>query len=213
MRLLAGALLLAALAVAGCGGGEKTTETRQVAPFRSIDASGSIDVDVVPGNASTIRVIAGKNVIDHVETDSSGGVLHLSIRDRGIVIGPDPYDDARVEVSSAALEGVSVHGSSDLVLGHLSGDELSVAIEGSGDIEAAGSVGHLVATIEGSGDADLRDLEARTATVTIEGSGDAKVNVKDQLDVTVHGSGDVSYRGNPRISQSVAGSGDIRAED
>jgi hypothetical protein len=213
MRLLLGVLLLGALVVAGCGGGAKTTQTRSVDPFTSIEASSSIDVDVVPGDTDTIRVIAGKNVIDHVNTDSHDGVLHLSIRDHGIVIGPDPYDDARVEVSSGALRGVRVEGSSDVKLGNMDADELSIEISGSGDVDAAGTVGNLIATIQGSGDADLRDLRARTATVSISGSGDAKVNVEDQLDVSVQGSGDVSYRGNPRISQSVQGSGDIRAED
>jgi hypothetical protein len=213
MRLLLPVLVLAALAVAGCGAGEKTTQTRSVAPFSRIEASSSIDVDVVPGDASTVRVVAGKNIIDHVNTESSDGVLHLSIRDHGIVIGPDPYNGARVEVSSGALQGVRVEGSSDLHLGRLDADELSIEISGSGDVEATGTVGNLIASIEGSGDADLRELQARTASVSIQGSGDAKVNVTEKLDVSVQGSGDVSYRGNPRVSQSVAGSGDIHAED
>jgi hypothetical protein len=213
MRLLLSLALLGALVVAGCGGGPKVTETRSVDPFSRIEASNSIDVDVVPGDTSTIRVIAGKNVIDHVNTDSHDGVLHLSIRDHGLVIGPDPYDNARVEVPSGALRGVVVEGSSDVKLGKLDAGELSIEISGSGDVDAAGRVGNLIATINGSGDADLRDLQARTATVSVSGSGDARVNVSDQLDVSVQGSGDVSYRGNPRISEHVEGSGDIRAED
>jgi Putative auto-transporter adhesin, head GIN domain len=213
MRLLAPLVLLGALAVAGCGAGPQITQTRDVAPFSSIEVSSSIDVDVVPGDASTVRVRAGEHIIDHVNTSSSDGVLHVSIRDHGIVIGPDPYDDAHIEVSSGALQGVRIEGSSDVALGRLDADELSIDISGSGDVEAAGAVGNLIASIEGSGDADLRNLVARTGTVSIQGSGDAKVNVKDKLDVSVQGSGDVTYRGNPRISQSVAGSGDIHAED
>jgi hypothetical protein len=213
MKLIAPLLVLAALVVAGCGAGPRTTQTREVAPFDRIDVDSSIDVDVVPGAANKVLVSAGENVIDHVETDSRDGVLHLSIRDHGIVIGPDPYDDARVQVSSAALQGVRVQGSSDLALGRIDANELAVEIEGSGDVEANGTVGNLIASISGSGDADLRDLAARTATVSIQGSGDAKVSVEDELVVSVQGSGDVSYRGNPRVSQHVEGSGDVRAED
>ena len=213
MRLLAPALALAALALAGCGAGASVTETRNVAPFDRIEVSSSIDVEMVPGDAQRVRVIAGEHVIDHVETSSSDGVLHLFVRDRGLVIGPDPYDDARVEVSSGALRDVRIDGSSDLSLGRIDAHDLSIEINGSGDVDANGSVENLTASIEGSGDADLRDLAARTATVSIEGSGNAKVNVKDQLDVSVEGSGDVSYRGNPRVSQQVSGSGDVRAAD
>jgi hypothetical protein len=213
MRLIAPLLLLAALLAAGCGAGPRTTETREVAPFDRIEVDSSIDVDVVPSGENKVLVSAGEKVIDHVETDSRDGVLRLSIRDHGLVIGPDPYDDARVQVSGGALRVVRVQGSSDLALGRIDADELAVEINGSGDIDANGTVGNLIASIEGSGDADLRDLRARTATVSIEGSGDAKVAVQDQLDVSVQGSGDVSYRGNPRVSQHVEGSGDVHAED
>jgi putative autotransporter adhesin-like protein len=212
MRLLAPLLLLIALAAAGCGGGPSVTQTRTVEPFQRIEVSGSVNVDVVPGDSSDVVVTAGEHVIDRVSTDSSHGVLHVSIRDHGIVIGPDPYDDTHVQVSADSLQGVRVVGSSDLKLGHVDADELTIEVKGSGDIEAAGTVGNLIATIQGSGDAELTDLEARTGRVSVQGSGDAHVNVSDQLDVTVQGSGDVSYVGRPRLSQSVAGSGDVHAE-
>jgi putative autotransporter adhesin-like protein len=205
-------LLLVALEAAGCGGGPTVSQTRSVAPFSRIEVDGPIDVEVVPGDSRKVVVAAGENVIDHVETSSSAGVLHLSVRDRGIVIGPDPYEDMRVQVSPDGLEGVRIHGSSDMRLGHVEGDELSIEVEGSGDVEAAGSVGNLIATIQGSGDVDLGDVAARTATVSVAGSGDASVNVSDTLDVTVHGSGDVSYRGDPDLHQTVEGSGDVRSE-
>jgi Putative auto-transporter adhesin, head GIN domain len=205
-------LLLLAFAAAGCGAGPLTTQTRDVAPFDRLEVDSSIDVEVVPGDAADVKVTAGENVIDHVSTESSDGVLRLSIRDRGIVIGPDPYDDARVQVSADALRGLRVVGSSDVGLGRIDADELSIEVEGSGDIEASGRVGNLITTIQGSGDADLAGLDARTATVTVQGSGDASVNVSDSLDVTVQGSGDVSYRGRPRVSQSVSGSGEVHAD-
>jgi len=214
VRLLAPLLLfvLIALAAAGCGGGPLVSQTREVAPFERIEVDSSVNVEVVPGGSRDVVVSAGENVIDRVSTDSHDGVLHVSIRDHGIVIGPDPYDDARVQVSADTLRGLRVVGSSDLRIGRVETDELTVEVDGSGDIEAAGTVGNLIATIQGSGDADLSDLEARTARVSVEGSGDAQVNVSDQLDVTVQGSGDVSYRGRPRVSQNVAGSGEVHAD-
>jgi hypothetical protein len=212
MRLLAALIVLAALAAAGCGGGPRVSQTREVAPFQRIEVDGSVNVDVVPGASRDVVVTAGENVIDRVSTDSSDGVLRVSIRDHGIVIGPDPYDDAHVQVSADSLQGLRVVGSSDLKLGHVDTDELSIEVEGSGDIEAAGTVGNLIATIQGAGDAKLQDLQARTATITVQGAGDAKVNVTDHLDVTVQGAGDVSYRGHPEIDQTVEGAGDVHAE-
>jgi len=213
MRLIAALLVLAALVLAGCGAGPRVTQSRHVAPYDRIEVDSSIDVEFVPGDADTVLVSAGEHVIDHIETASLDGVLHISIRDHGIVIGPDPYDDTRVQVSRAALQAIRVQGSSDLSLGRIDAPQLTIEINGSGGVEAAGTVGALTATIQGSGDADLHKLVARTATVAIQGSGDASVNVKDRLDVSVQGSGDVAYRGNPRVSQHVEGSGDVHAED
>jgi Putative auto-transporter adhesin, head GIN domain len=206
-------LLLVAIIAAGCGGGTPTTQTRSVGSFDRLDVSGDINVDVVPGDSGDVEVTAGEKVIDRVVTEASGGVLHVGIRDRGIVIGPDPFDDVRVQVSAASLDGIRVEGSSDLKLGRIDRDELSIEVNGSGDIEASGTVGNLIATIEGAGDAHLFDLEAKTATVTVQGAGDAELNVTDKLDVTVQGAGDIRYRGNPSIRQSVQGAGDIRPAD
>ena len=213
MRLIAPLLVLAALALAGCGAGPRVTQTRHVAPYDRIEVDSSIDVEFAPGDADTVSVSAGEHVIDHIETASSDGVLHISIRDHGIVIGPDPYDDTRVQVSRTALQAIRVQGSSDLSLGRIDAPALAIEINGSGSVDATGTVGALTATIQGSGDADLGRLVARTATVAIQGSGNAKVNVKDRLDISVQGSGDVAYRGNPRVSQNVQGSGDVHAED
>jgi hypothetical protein len=213
MRLLVLPALILAIVVAGCGGGPRTTQTREVGSFDKLEVNSDIDVDVAPGDSGSVVVTAGENVIDHVVTESSGGVLHVDIRDHGIVIGDDPFKDVHVQVSADSLDGIRVQGSSDLRLGRIDRDELSIEVNGSGDIEASGTVGNLIATINGAGDAHLFDLEAKTATVTVQGAGDAELNVSDRLDATVQGAADIRYRGNPSVHQSVEGAGDISPAD
>lgn len=213
MRLVVLSALLSVVLLTACGGGPRVTQTRDVAPYTGLDVDGAVDVTVVPGDTREVVVSGGKDVIDRVVTESTDGVLRVAIRDRGIVIGPDPFDDVRVQVSAGALESIRVEGSSDLELGRIEADELSIVVEGSSDIAASGTVGNLVATIEGAGDAHLADLEARTARVTVTGAGDAELNVTDELDVTVHGAGDVTYRGRPSVRQVVEGAGEVSPED
>jgi hypothetical protein len=206
-----GLLLSAAvLALAGCGGGDRIIETREVAPFDRLRVSESVDVKVVEGDGRHVRVYAGENVIDRVVTESSGGVLDIAVRDRGIVIGSDPLGDAMVEVTASALEAIAIEGSGDVVLQDLDADALELDVEGAADVEATGSVDDLRATIEGAGDADLSGLDVRTATVMVQGAGDAELNVSEQLNVTVEGAGDVSYRGDPVLESEVEGAGDLR---
>jgi putative autotransporter adhesin-like protein len=203
------AVFVLALALVGCGGGPRVTETRSVAPFERIEVSDGVEVNVVPGNGSDVRVRAGRDVMDRVGVESSGGVLRLELHDRGIVIGPDPLGDVRVEVGAATLAGLRIEGSSDVTLAGVDEDALVLEVEGAGEIEASGTVDRLTATIEGASDAHLSELVARTARVVVEGAGDADLNVSEELDVTVEGAGDVSYRGDPSVESEISGGGDI----
>ena len=172
--------------------------------------SESVDVQVVPGDGREVRVYAGENVIDRVVTTSSGGVLEIDIRDRGIVIGPDPLGDVEVQVAVSALEAIDIGGDGDVVLDDLDAQELVLELHGAADLDASGAVDRLTATIEDAGNADLRDLEVREARVVVDGAGDAELNVSETLDVSVHDAGDVSYLGDPDVRSDVSGAGEIR---
>jgi len=204
---------LLALVVVGCGGGPKVTQTRDVPPYTALDVNGGVDVAIVPGDTRDVVVTGGEEVIDRVRTVVEDGRLVVSIKDHGSVIGPDPFDDVRVEVAAAALETIRVQGSADLNLGRIDRDKLTILVQGGADIDASGTVGDLTLAIEGAGDADLAELEARTARVRVVGAGDAELNVSDELDVQVEGAGDVTYRGNPSVRQRVEGAGEVRPED
>lgn len=207
MRFLPVALLLVVLA--GCGGGDRIIQTREVASYDRLEVNG-VDVKVVEGDGRHVRVYAGENVIDRVITESSGGVLEINVEDRGIVIGSDPLGDAQVEVTAAALEAIEVEGSGDVLLEDLDAQALELDLQGAADLEATGSVDRLTASIQGAGDADLSELSVRTATVDAQGAADVELNVSDRLNVTVEGAGDVSYRGDPVVESEVEGAGDLR---
>jgi hypothetical protein len=201
--------VIVALALAGCGGGERIIETREVASFDRLQISESVDVKVVEGDGRHVRVYAGEKVIDRVVTRSNGGVLEIDIEDRGIVIGDDPLGDARVEVAAEALEGVEVDGAGDVLLEDLDAAQLDLDLTGAADVDATGTVDRLTATIQGPVDADLSRLSVRTATVEVQGPGDAELNVSEELNVSVQGPGDVSYRGNPVVESEIEGPGDL----
>jgi hypothetical protein len=209
---LAPVLLLLGLAFAACGGGDRITETRDVAPFDRLVVEDSVDVAVVPGDGREVRVYAGEKVIDRIHTDTVDGVLHVDVRDRGIVIGDDPLGDARVEVSATDLRGVTVEGSGDVSLGGVRGDELELDVRDAADLDATGSVDRLTATVQGAADANLAGLTVRSAVVDVKDAADADLNVSDRLDVTVRGAADVTYRGDPEVESDVQDAGDLRHE-
>jgi hypothetical protein len=202
-------LLLLVVALAGCGGGERITETREVGPFDRLRISENVDVKVVEGDGRHVRVYAGEKVIDRVLTRADGGVLVIDIEDRGIVIGSDPLGDAMVEVAAQSLEHIDVEGTGDVLVEGLDAAELELDLEGAADFDATGTVDRLRATIQGPVDADLSKLSVRTATIDVQGPGDAELNVSDELNVSVQGPGDVSYRGDPVVESDIEGPGDL----
>jgi Putative auto-transporter adhesin, head GIN domain len=204
--------LIALVAVAGCGGGDRTTETRAVAPFDRLEIADSVDVQVVPSDSREVRVYGGEDVLDRVETESSAGVLRIDVHDRGIVIGPDPLGDVRVQVAASALDAVEIAGSADVELGSLDLPQLELEIEGAGEVAASGTADRLAATIQGAGDAELSDLAVRTATVVVQDAGEAHLNVSERLDVKVQGAADVIYRGHPTVTEDIDGAGEVRQE-
>jgi Putative auto-transporter adhesin, head GIN domain len=205
-------VLAVALLVAGCGGGDRITETRAVAPFDRLEIADSVDVEVVPGDGGEVRVYGGEDVLDRVDTESNAGVLRIDVRDRGIVIGPDPLGDVRVEVQASELDAVKIGSSGDVELGELDLPRLDLEIEGAGEVAASGTADRLTATIQGAGDAELSELAVRTARVVVQGAGEAHVNVSERLDVKVQGAADVIYRGHPRVTEDIDGAGDVRRE-
>ena len=211
-RIRSLAALLFALLMAGCGGGERVTVSREVAPFDRLEVADSVDVEVVRGDGREVLVYGGEDVLDRVQTDSSGGVLRIDIRDRGIVIGPDPLGDVRVQVAASALDAVEVGGAGDVRLEGLDAERLAIEVRGAGTVDASGSVERLTATIQGAGDADLADLAVQSAVVVVQGAADAELNVSESLDVRIEGAADVTYRGDPVVTQEIHGAGDIRRE-
>ena len=204
------ALVAATLAVAGCGGGERVVEPRSVAVFDRIEVSGGLDVQVVRGDRG-LRVRAGEDVMDRVTTVIEDGVLRLGLRERGIVIGPDPLGDATVRVTTnEPLRELTIDGAGDVELAQMETDALRLAVRGAGDIEAGGRVDRLVAEIQGVADADLARLAARTAQITVQGAASAELNVSETLDVTIQGPADVVYHGDPVVSSDIQGPGEVR---
>jgi len=210
MRRLAA--VLAVLAFAGCGGGERITQTRSVAPFDRLEIADNVDVEVVAGDGREVEVYGGEDVLDRVETTSQGGLLRIDVRDRGIVIGDDPLGDVRVRVAASALDLVKIGSTADVDLGELALPELVLEIQGTGDVRASGNADKLTATIQGAGDAELSELAVRTATVVVQGAGEANVNVSERLDVTVQGAADVTYRGDPVVIKDIDGAGEVRPD-
>jgi hypothetical protein len=208
---LAISALIALLALPACnqigkrGNGNITTETRSVADFYAIDASGAYKISWMPG-APALSITTDSNLIDKITTTVKDGQLRIRTTER-----VRPTKSIIVAVSSNGLKGARFRGAVDFKGAKIATNELFVQSDGASDVILDGTADSLTARLRGAGDFNAQALQAKNVEISLMGAADAKVTATDSLAVSIKGAGDVRYAGNPKsIKKSVAGAGSVK---
>lgn len=213
------------------GNGNVTTETREVDEITRIKIRGGINVDLVPGNSSSVKVEADENLQKYIIVKNEDGWLVVRTKDNVNLKSTNPI---KVYVSADMINSISIAGSGNLhsegkftgagkleidVAG--SGDvdmdvntpRVFVDIAGSGNVKLAGETKDARINIAGSGNYEAADLLTETTDIDIAGSGDAKVHADISLKADVFGSGNIYYRGKASVRSNSTGSGKVKPMD
>lgn len=173
------------------------------------------DVSYTQGPVAGITVSGPKSLVDQVVLVD--GALRFKSPD-----GPDSQglrahfnsDRLTITVVAPAVRAFTLNGSPELDITGYDQPDLTVEINGSGNVTAAGKAEVMTLAIAGSGDADLDALNVRDASVRIAGSGDASLSAKGAVRVSIAGSGDVTLRVKPAsLTSNIEGSGDLHLPD
>ena len=187
------------------GSGNIISEDRRLTHFNSIKVLGSIDININYSDDYGCTVVGDDNLIPYIKTEVVNNNLKISIT-RGYSISKG----LMVNVYALDYDKISILGSGDINITDFNNINLSLNIDGSGDITGNGEVQTLSAIINGSGNIMFRDLQSISTTITINGSGDAKIWVSESISANINGSGKIEYYGNPmKIESKVNGSGEI----
>ena len=189
------------------GSGRIITQARPVRNFAAVELRGAADVTVRVGPAPSVSVTTDDNLQQLLRTEvRRGGVLVLD-SNRSYRTRQTP----RITITVPRLTAFAVKGSGDAKISGVNGGSLSLAVSGSGDIQAQGRAGDLAVAVSGAGDIDAGKLASNSAAVVINGSGDAVVRTNGALTGVIRGSGDVRYIGDPRtVTVQVGGSGTVK---
>lgn len=164
-----------------------------LAPFQGIDLHGGGDVVLKHGAVQRVTILKGS--LQYSKLTVVNGTLDVSACDSWWNC-PRNYD-FKVEIETPMLSAIAVHG----------GGELST--EG-----AFPAQDRLSLAIHGGGDADVRAIPVRNASVSVHGGGDLRVTATEALSGSVEGGGDVTYWGHPKqLSVATHGGGDISSGD
>lgn len=208
------------------GSGVAATQTREVPEFDRILLKSSGHLYLSRADVQSIEISADDNILPLVKTEVKNKVLEISdenydlkptvlefhitlrqlraitISGSGNVTGKNPFrsDDVTLEIN----------GSGDMDLPVVAA-HLKTLINGSGTMTLTGESDDYEALIRGSGDIRAFSLKAQNASVSVAGSGNCSLFVSEWLRADIAGSGDVIYLGRPRVESRIRGSGAVKA--
>lgn len=182
-----------------------------------------IDVTYVQGPLAKVEISGPRDVVDRLMV--ADGRIHmaddedshrnlyadsLTIDRQGIRIHSNA-DQTRIVVTAPSVNSFKLDGSGDLEIQAYDQPVLTLALNGSGDVNAVGKTTGLVVAAAGSGDAELDDLRALNAEIAIAGSGNADISASNEVKIAISGSGDVSMNTQPASeTTTISGSGSVR---
>ena len=187
------------------GSGRVVRQVRPVGDFRALELMGFYDVQLRLGAAPSLVIEADDNLLPYFTSNVSGGTLRLgtrgSLRTRS---------NPKVYLTVTDVNSVLSMGSGNLVVSNVANRRLELVTRGSGNMRAQGRTGDLTVMVQGSGNADMRGLNAGRSEVSVMGSGNAWVSTTGALSARSFGSGNVYVLGRPSSLQvTQAGSGRV----
>lgn len=205
--------------------GEIVMNELDLADLHSLVISSGVNVTLTQGPTQQIEINGPQNYIDALNKEITNGKWDISFNQC-----VSQAEQVEIFISITKLRELTVDGSGNVLSeGVIAGEDLSLTIngsgniqleleyktveaevQGSGDIQLAGATKSLDIDINGSGDVEAINLLSDQTSIEINGSGDTRVNTTYSLDIEVNGSGDVYYKGEPReLNSTINGSGKL----
>lgn len=208
------------------GSGKIIKQDRAAKDFRAIQISVPGKVELRQGAQEGVTIETDDNIQALLEVVVDGNTLKIRSKEKNVypktrnlvvVVNFKNLDDFALESSGSVKSDkivstdlkLRIAGSGEMEVSDLKAETLKVAIGGSGNFTARGSVPQISGSIGGSGELDLSRLAAKDVRISIGGSGSVHTWVSDNLNVSIGGSGNVSYYGDPRVNKSIGGSGSV----
>ena len=188
------------------GSGIVVTETRALASFTAVRASGAFEVVVEQAETEGVEVTADDNLVSFVRTNVIDGMLIVS-SDPQVELRPTESIVVRIqarEISTLVAEGVVF-----LYADIGSVPELTVNVSGVSQVHVTGSAEWQVLHISGVSGYHGLGVESNEVVVTASGVSVAEIWVHERLEVTGSGVSTIRYRGRPSVIANLSGASTV----
>jgi hypothetical protein len=234
MRALLLASILAMTAACSAGAREgangsnplgRATRAYALGGFDRIELTGTPDVVVAVGGASSVRADGDAADLDQLQIEVVGGALRIGTRPGST----GPRHPVVIHVALPALRAAAIIGTGDINVDRVQGQaftgtvggtgdldvrqlrvsEASFSVTGAGGIRASGAAERTSVSLNGVGDLSLSGFETRDATVSLTGAGDIALRATGTAAVQLTGTGGVTISGGARCTIANTGTGDV----
>ena len=187
------------------GSGVKRTETRAVAAFTSIEATGIGSLKLRVGESDGLKITADDNLLPFIKSEVKSGVLVLSTK------GASSSKNSIVfEATAKTIKRLENSGTVSIDASGFSGGKLLVLASGVGGVTLSGRVESLKAELSGVGSLSAEGLIADHVETSLSGVGSANVRAEKSLDGNVSGVGSLNWKGAATdVSTTVSGIGRV----
>lgn len=201
-------------------------ETRkpQVGAFAQVFIDVPADVKIRLGSATAITLTAEPHVLDAIKVTVANN--RLSIQSAG------SFQTQRaivIDITATMLEDLEAQGSCDVTVNGPIGSALALRahdasnisltglnlsslladLQGSSEVQAAGSTTQLKLTATDASNFDGSELTSDSARLEVSGASEASIDVQKALTVIIDDAGSVFYSGSPNIDQTVSVAGTL----
>ena len=217
---------------------QTTKKTLELPPFTSIYNNSNYTVYLKQTNVNEVKVGALTEIFNASEFKVEDGILMINIerKDNSNKSLWGKIDDIKVNptmkvyISMKNVNTLMVNGGGKIISENsIAADNLTLAVNGGGNMDVDIKGNKLKAEVTGSGNLNLRgyatsidavlggsgsitgfNCPLETATVKASGSGSCDLNVTNSIDALVLGSSTVKHKGNTKTAtKKVYGSGSV----
>lgn len=189
------------------------SESRNVATFNAIEASGAVQIELSQQKEQTISVNSLKEYIPNIKTEVVDGVLKIYSIDN--LIKPR----IKIRVSMDSLTAISARGASNIDfatpfsvkrlnitlqgaskadMDFSSAQNLKFDMEGASKIELKGYADTLKIDAAGATKVEAEDLQTKVADIEMNGASKATVFATESFSGKAHGASKIVCKGNPK---------------
>lgn len=205
--------------------GSIKASTVDVKDFNGIAISYPVEVTYIPSETFSVVVKAPEKVKENIIIKVKDGILQISPQEmwgknkRYLILNgySSNNEDVKITVKAPSLNEVSIAGSGDFKCkSTMKTQKLVLSVAGSGDIDIKNIEAQFVsASIAGSGDIDAGLTKVEKTEASIAGSGDIDIKFSDcgHVEANISGSGDIELSGNIKsLSKNIIGSGEFHTD-